>query len=84
MRSKSILALMIAAAVLLIVAGVSADGLTPQQQLGKDLFFDTNLSLNNNQSCAACHTPEVGWTGPDETINLHGGVYKTLSDGYMP
>jgi len=50
--------------------------LTPQQQLGRDLFFDQNLSFNKNQSCAACHAPEVGWTGPDHAINLHGTVYE--------
>ena len=50
--------------------------LTPQQQLGKDLFFDENLSKNGNQSCATCHAREVGWTGPDDTINLHGAVYE--------
>lgn len=50
--------------------------LTPQEQLGKSLFFDKNLSLNNNQSCAVCHGPSVGWTGPDEAINAHGAVYE--------
>ena len=50
--------------------------LTPQEQLGKFLFNDENLSLNNNLACAACHGPGVGYTGPDEPINLHGGVYE--------
>jgi len=79
MRTKSILALALASAavLLLIAAGVSAQGsLTDQEQLGKDLFFDTNLSLNNNQSCAVCHGPAVGWTGPDQAINAHGAVYE--------
>jgi cytochrome c peroxidase len=44
--------------------------------LGKSIFFDENLSINANQSCAACHAPEVGWTGPDEPINMHGAVYE--------
>ncbi|HLO17309.1 MAG TPA: cytochrome c peroxidase, partial [Anaerolineales bacterium] len=35
-----------------------------------------NLSINQNQDCAACHAPEVGWTGPIETINMHGSVYE--------
>jgi cytochrome c peroxidase len=50
--------------------------LTPQEELGKFLFFDPNLSSNGNQSCAACHTPEVGWTGPTSEINAHGAVYE--------
>ena len=56
--------------------GAASPALTPIEQLGKSLFFDQNLSLNSNQSCAACHGPEAGWTGPDTAINVHGGVYE--------
>lgn len=45
------------------------------QAFGEKLFFDTNLSTPEGQSCAACHGPEVGWTGPDEEVNKTGGVY---------
>lgn len=31
-------------------------------QLGKKLFFDRRLSLNNTISCAICHVPEQGFT----------------------
>jgi cytochrome c peroxidase len=58
-----------------------AQALTPIEQLGKDIFFDPNLSFNANQACAACHTPEVGWTGPDTTINKTGGVYEASIPG---
>ncbi len=62
--------------------GVSlAKDLNPKEQLGKILFFDENLSLNRNQSCAACHGPEVGWTGPNENINNHGAVYEASGTG---
>ncbi len=62
---------------LLALSGMSfAQTLTPQQQLGKDLFFDENLSANLNQACAACHHPDVGWTGPDQGINQGGAVYE--------
>jgi cytochrome c peroxidase len=50
--------------------------LTPEQQLGKSIFFDENLSMNHNQACAACHGPQVGWTGPSPSINAHGAVYE--------
>jgi cytochrome c peroxidase len=50
--------------------------LTPQERLGKMIFFDTNLSYNENQSCAACHAPEAGWTGPTSKVNAHGSVYE--------
>jgi len=66
--------------VLLLVAvagSVQAQGgLTPQEQLGKSLFFDTNLSTPSGQSCAVCHGPTVGWTGPDQAINAGGAVYE--------
>ena len=45
------------------------------QLLGEKLFFDENLSDPEGQSCATCHGPEVGWTGPDEEVNKTGGVY---------
>src|SRR5664279_5304225 len=49
---------------------------TPQEQLGKFLFNDTNLSTPRGQSCSACHAGYVGWTGPDEAINALGAVYE--------
>src|SRR5512136_1568199 len=63
---------------LVAVAGsVQAQGgLTPQEQLGKSLFFDTNLSTPPGQACAVCHAPQVGWTGPDQAINAGGAVYE--------
>ncbi len=55
--------------------------LTPQEELGKNLFFDTNLSDPPGQSCAACHAPDVGWTGPDQAINAAGAVYEGAVPG---
>jgi len=49
--------------------------LTPIERLGKMLFLDKALSLNSNQSCAACHAAEFGFTGPNGFINAHGAVY---------
>lgn len=45
------------------------------QAFGEKLFFDKSLSAPEGQSCAVCHGPEVGWTGPDEQVNKTGGVY---------
>ena len=50
--------------------------LTPQERLGKMIFFDKQLSVNENQACASCHAPETGWTGPTWIINAHGTVYE--------
>ena len=51
------------------------NGLTPVEALGKQLFFDPNLSTPPGQSCASCHAPEIGFTGPESDINAHGAVY---------
>ena len=48
--------------------------LTPEEELGRNLFFD-KISSPDNMSCADCHAPEVGFTGPIPGINVHGGVY---------
>ena len=77
MRNKGILtAALVSTAALSLAVGVttSTPPLTAQEELGKALFFDANLSLNSNQSCATCHGPSVGWTGPSEAINMHGAV----------
>jgi cytochrome c peroxidase len=52
------------------------DALTPIEKLGSRIFFDKNLSIRRNQSCATCHVPEVGWVGDDSEINDAGGVYE--------
>lgn len=62
--------------VLYVGSAWAEETLTPMEQLGKSIFFDTNLSINQNQACAACHAPEAGWTGPDSAINAAGAVYE--------
>lgn len=59
-----------------LLTSVAADGLSPKEQLGKSIFFDENLSINQNQACAACHAPEVGFTGPIKAFNAAGSVYE--------
>ena len=62
--------------------------LTPLEELGKFLFFDENLSTPPGQSCATCHSPEVGFTGPDSDINptraVYPGVVHTRSGNRKP
>lgn len=79
MNGKRFLTATVFAAVgmlLLFSVAVASPGLTNEEQLGESIFFDENLSINLNQSCASCHGPEAGWTGPDEQINAHGAVYE--------
>ncbi|OGF68267.1 MAG: hypothetical protein A2Y62_02775 [Candidatus Fischerbacteria bacterium RBG_13_37_8] len=35
--------------------------------LGKQLYFDTRLSADNNESCASCHDPAMGWSDKGPT-----------------
>ncbi|MHC5112092.1 MAG: cytochrome-c peroxidase [Planctomycetota bacterium] len=73
MNSRQVIPVVISA--LLIAIPVSAGELTPMEQLGKELFFD-NISDPGSMSCATCHKPNSGWTGPIAGINLHGAVYR--------
>jgi len=69
--------LMLSFVCMLVLTGVPlAATLSGQQQLGKNLFFDRTLSLNDNQPCSACHEPGAGWTGGKEVVNQHEAIYE--------
>lgn len=83
-----LLASLIGVTILLLLTAsastVKADPtLSQQEELGKLLFFDTNLSEPPGQACAACHGPTVGFTGPDEAINRGGTVYEGAVTGHF-
>jgi cytochrome c peroxidase len=59
----------------------AAAALAPIERLGKKIFFDDNLSRPAGQSCASCHDPEVGFTGPDSAINACGAVLEGAVQG---
>jgi cytochrome c peroxidase len=44
--------------------------------LGRAIFYDVNLSVNGTQSCATCHAPEVGFSGPDSLVNASTVIYQ--------
>ncbi len=44
------------------------------EELGRQLYFDTNLSNPVGQSCASCHTPEVGFDDPDDLLATSEGA----------
>lgn len=54
---------------------VTAKELTPKEELGRRIFFDTSLSTPEGQACSACHLPTVGWTGPDSNVNEKFAIY---------
>jgi cytochrome c peroxidase len=66
-------------AVIFVIASLAgpvvAQDLTPIEQLGKKIFFD-KISDPDWMSCATCHSPSVGFTGPIPGINKHGAVYR--------
>jgi cytochrome c peroxidase len=67
--------LICAAAVLLTLVMGTAAAQEPKELLGEFLFFDEDLSTPPGQSCATCHDPDWGFTGPDSEINNAGAVY---------
>jgi cytochrome c peroxidase len=50
-------------------------------QLGKDLFFDTNLSNPKGMSCGSCHAPAAGFTFPNSNTNASLGVAPGIVPG---
>jgi cytochrome c peroxidase len=82
-RRLTVVGMVVVGVMLLVSLGaVSAqNGLTLEEELGKSLFFDDTLSLNQNQSFASCHDPLVGFTGGVEEFNAHGAVYEGSVDG---
>jgi cytochrome c peroxidase len=53
--------------------------------LGKLLLFDKHLSVNQNEACSFCHTPETGFTGPiqslnETTVSYPGSVRRRFSN----
>ncbi len=65
----------------LATSSATAQALSPKEALGRAIFFDTSLSANGNQSCASCHDPGVGWTGPTAAINAKGAAYEGSVQG---
>ena len=59
----------------LILSKVQILGLSPKEQLGKNIFFD-KISAPDWIACANCHAPSVGYTGGLPGINNNGAVYR--------
>ena len=52
----------------------AAAELSASQSLGKQIFFDTNLSEPAGQSCASCHAPAAGFADPNPNLPVSEGV----------
>jgi cytochrome c peroxidase len=70
-----VLVLLVLTSAPMISAISSPTALTPMEQLGKELFFD-KIARPDNMSCADCHAPASGFTGPVPGINKFGAVYR--------
>jgi cytochrome c peroxidase len=47
--------------------------------MGRYLFFDTRLSLNNTKSCASCHDPQFAFSdGYRRSITATGDIVEAL------
>jgi cytochrome c peroxidase len=44
------------------------------EALGRELFFDVNLSRNRTQACASCHSPNLAFTDPRSNEGVGGAV----------
>ncbi|MCU7798097.1 MAG: c-type cytochrome [Candidatus Thiodiazotropha sp. (ex Myrtea spinifera)] len=56
-------------------------------ELGRKLFFDTDLSNQGNQSCASCHDPATGFADPRVTASApvsEGSVTGDFGDRNAP
>lgn len=62
------------AAVCLSISSPSFAALSPKEDLGKQLFFDINLSEPAGQSCSSCHDPRFGFAEPDQNLPVSEGV----------
>lgn len=70
------ISLLAVTATLVAMMATPAAALSPVESLGKKLFFDTSLSANGTQSCASCHAPDTGFTGPHSAVNAGKAVYE--------
>lgn len=65
---------LVAVAALTMAASSAQSEMTPMEQLGKLIYFDTNLSSPNEMACATCHHPTAGYADPDSGVPTSLGV----------
>lgn len=75
MLRKIIIILTVCCVIPVGTSAITGSMLSPEEELGKKLFFDANLSTPPGQSCSTCHAPEAGWTSHESESNLDTGVY---------
>jgi len=86
MRRANVLVIILAGLLLLAAplglgAQTASSRLTPEQELGRKLFAEVELSLNRNQSCRSCHHPDAGFADPK---NAAEPFARPVSEGSKP
>jgi cytochrome c peroxidase len=77
--SVQIWILLIIACIALCQACFTAEANKKEQwvELGRHLFFDNRLSVNNTRSCATCHNPQLGFTdGYKKSLGAYADVLQ--------
>ncbi len=65
-------------------AGVELKLLKSRFDLGRELFFETDISTDRTMSCATCHDPALGFSdGHPITIGVGGKTLKRNSPGLL-
>src|SRR6202041_3764699 len=58
-----------------LALAANATALSPQAQLGRQIFFDATLSASGQLSCASCHDPANAYTAPTTSgVVMKGGA----------
>ena len=70
------------------LVNIQVNSFLAKANIGEQLFFDTNLSLTRNTSCATCHNPDHAFIdnrfladGIDQNIFAHGAL-SVGDDGF--
>jgi cytochrome c peroxidase len=66
--------LAISVVTVLCFSAAGAYGATPKEQLGRLIYFDTQLSEPAGQACVSCHDPRAGFADPDHSLPVSEGV----------
>jgi len=56
----------------------ASNALSPSAEIGRQMFFDTNLSASRKMACATCHDPKHAYASPNSLAVQLGG--PNLSD----
>jgi len=85
---KNITFLIVSSLLSLPAPSLAVEAFDSIEDLGRALYFDTNLSKNRTQSCATCHSPEHGFADPrpnasGKAVSL-GDDGKSLGDRNAP